>query len=342
MTGTPQSFAAHPGQGAADHDLIADMLQTVRLTGSVYMSASLSAPFRLEAPKRFDSASPISQLRHGSIFHLVASGGCDFSVDNDQAVSLAAGDIVLIPFGSQHSLWSGDAPAADLNRLFRPSPLKGMLTMNHGGGGQETRMVCGWVESAEFLLMPFFRTLPPYLIDRLGSDKMSSVLTSTVQQILLLAEAAVPGSELMLGRLMETLFVEVLRRYAAQLANASTGWLAAVKDPIVSRAMRIVHDDPARRWTVEDLARLTGTSRTVLAERFQAVMGRAPIEYVASWRMQLAADRLRNGHDSLGAIAADVGYESEAAFNRAFKRITGVTPGRWRDGFIANPNALAI
>jgi AraC-like DNA-binding protein len=141
---------------------------------------------------------------------------------------------------------------------------------------------------------------------------------------------------------METLFVEVLRRHVAQLATGATGWLAAARDPIVSRAMRSVHDEPARKWTVEDLARAANTSRTVLAERFQAAMGRAPIEYVASWRMQLAADRLRNGQDGLATIAADVGYESEAAFNRAFKRITGVTPGRWRDGFTAKPTSFAV
>ena len=135
----------------------------------------------------------------------------------------------------------------------------------------------------------------------------------------------------MLGRLMELLFVEVLRRYAMQLPQSAKGWFAALNDPIVGRALQFVHAEPARRWTVDDLAREAGASRTVLAERFNAVLGQAPIEYVTGWRMQMAADRIRNGHDSLAAIAADVGYESEAAFNRAFKRVTGVTPGRWRD-----------
>ena len=141
----------------------------------------------------------------------------------------------------------------------------------------------------------------------------------------------------MLGRLMEMLFVEVLRRYAARLPADSKGWFAALNDPIVGRALQFVHGDPARRWTVDDLAREAGASRTVLAERFNAVMGQAPIEYVTGWRMQLAAERMRNSNDSLAGIAADVGYESEAAFNRAFKRVTGVTPGRWRGG--AQPRA---
>jgi AraC-like DNA-binding protein len=136
---------------------------------------------------------------------------------------------------------------------------------------------------------------------------------------------------MMLGRLMELLFVEILRRHVARLPTDSTGWLAALNDPVVGRALQLVHAAPARRWTAEDLAREAGSSRTVLAERFNALLGKPPIEYVTSWRIQLAADRLRGSQESIAGIAVDVGYESEAAFNRAFKRVTGVTPGRWRD-----------
>jgi AraC-like DNA-binding protein len=207
-----------------------------------------------------------------------------------------------------------------------------MWNINHGGGGQETRMVCGFLESSEFLLTPVFRTLPPLLVDRAEDDQVSTLIKSTVSQILAMTETAAPGSELMLGRLMELLFVEVLRRYATRLPASAKGWFAALNDPIVGRALQFVHGDPARRWTVEELAREAGSSRTVLAERFHAVLGQAPIEYITCWRMQLAAERIRNGGGSLAAIAADVGYDSEAAFNRAFKRVTGVTPGRWRDG----------
>src|SRR5215467_4276590 len=140
-----------------------------------------------------------------------------------------------------------------------------------------------------------------------------------------------PGSQMMLGRLMELLFIEVLRRHVARLPEGSRGLLAAINDPVVGRALKLVHAAPARRWTAEDLAREAGSSRTVLAERFNALLGKPPIEYVTSWRLQLAADRLRGSPESIASIAADVGYESEAAFNRAFKRVTGVTPGRWRD-----------
>jgi AraC-like DNA-binding protein len=169
------------------------------------------------------------------------------------------------------------------------------------------------------------------LVDRADGDEVSALLAATVKQVLLITDAAAPGAELMLGRLMELLFIEVMRRYASRLSASAKGWFGALKDPIVGRTLQCVHGDPARRWTVDDLARKAGTSRTVLAERFHALIGQAPMEYVTSWRMQLAADRIRNGRDSLSTIGAEVGYESEAAFNRAFKREKGVTPGRWRD-----------
>ena len=168
------------------------------------------------------------------------------------------------------------------------------------------------------------------LVEQTGNEKVGALMASTVREIISLVEAAAPGSQMMLGRMMELLFVEVLRRHVSRLPAGSKGWLASLNDPIVGRALALVHAEPARKWTADDLAREAGSSRTVLAERFKALLGRPPIDYVTSWRIQLAADRLRNGTDSIAGIAADVGYESEAAFNRAFKRETGLTPGRWR------------
>jgi len=170
------------------------------------------------------------------------------------------------------------------------------------------------------------------LVERTDEDRIGALIASTVREILALVDAARPGTQMMLGRLMELLFVEVLRRHATRLPAGSKGWFAALNDPVVARALVRVHANPARRWTADDLAREAGTSRTVLAERFNALLGRPPIDYVTSWRIQLAADRLRNGRDGIATIAAEVGYESEAAFNRAFKRVTGITPGRWREG----------
>ena len=330
MIETPPSFAAAPDSGP---DVLAETLRAVRLTGSVFLDACFTAPFGIISPKRFDAHSPMAHLRHVSVFHLIAAGQCSVELASGERRNVSAGDILLMPFADQHKFWNGRAaemPLAD--DVVRPGPLKGMWNINHGGGGQETRMVCGFLESSEFLLTPVFRTLPPLLVDRAEDDQVSALIKSTVGQILSMTETAAPGSELMLGRLMELLFVEVLRRYATRLPASAKGWFAALNDPIVGRVLQFVHREPARRWTVEELAREAGSSRTVLAERFHAVLGQAPIEYITCWRMQLAAERIRAGGGSLAAIAADVGYDSEAAFNRAFKRVTGVTPGRWRDG----------
>ncbi len=333
MIGTPSSFAGTPEAARGNHDVLAEMLRAVRLTGSVFLDACFTTPFGVVSPKRYDEGSPMAHLRHVSVFHLIAAGDCTIEIATGERRTVSAGDILLLPFADAHKFWNGErAEMAFGPDLMRPGPVKGMWNVNHGGGGKETRMVCGYLESSEFLASPVFRTLPSLLVDRTGDDKVSAVLTSTVRETLALARAAAPGTELMLGRLMELLFVEVVRRYAERLPKSATGWLAALNDPIVGRALQLVHRDPARRWTVEDLAREAGSSRTVLAERFNTVMGQTPIEYVTSWRMQLAAERIQSTGDSIAAIATDVGYESEAAFNRAFKRVTGITPGRWRDG----------
>jgi AraC family transcriptional regulator, alkane utilization regulator len=332
MIETPPSFAATPDRDKAGHDVLTEMLRAVRLTGSVYLNACFTAPFGIVSPKRFDEHTPMAHLRHISIFHLISAGECSVELASGERRKVSAGDILLMPFADTHKVWNGQpAELADADDVVRPGPMKGMWNINHGGGGQETRIVCGFLESSEFLLTPVFRTLPPLLIDRTEDDEASALIASTVRQILAMTETAAAGTELILGRLMELLFVEVLRRYATNLPANAKGWFAALNDPILGRALQFVHGDPARRWTVDDLAHEAGSSRTVLAERFQAVLGQAPIEYVTSWRMQLAAERIRSGNDSLAVIAAEIGYESEAAFNRAFKRVTGVTPGRWRE-----------
>jgi len=332
MTGTPPSFADTPESPAAGPDVLSEMLRAVRLTGSVFFSGRFTRPFGVISPKRWDERTPMARLRHVSVFHLVASGGCMIEIATGERREIKAGDILLLPFADQHRFWSGEpssvALAAD---IIQPGPIEGMWSVRYGGGGAETRLVCGYLESSEFLFAPVFRTLPPLLVDRSDDDKVGALIVSTVKEIVALVDAASPGSQLMLGRLMELLFVEVMRRHVARLPLGSTGWLAALNDPIVARALKLVHGEPARRWTTDDLARAAGSSRTVLAERFNALLGKPPIEYVTSWRIQIAADRLRGTRDGIAAIAADIGYESEAAFNRAFKRVTGVTPGRWRD-----------
>ena len=216
MIETPPSFAATPENARGAHDLLAEMLRAVRLTGSVFLNARFTAPFGVISPKRFDERMPMARMTHISIFHLIASGRCKIEIATGERKTVSAGDILLVPFADAHKFWSGDGvEMAIAEDIIRPSPLNGMWCINHGGGGEETRMVCGFLESSEFLSSPVFRTLPPLLIDRTGDDKVSAVITSTVQEILVLAGTAAPGSEIMLGRLMELLFIEVVRRCRA-------------------------------------------------------------------------------------------------------------------------------
>lgn len=239
MIETPPSFAATPEIGRG-HDLLAEMLRAVRLNGSVFLNARFTAPFGVISPKRFDERTPMARMTHISIFHLIASGSCTVQLATGERRTVSAGDILLVPFADEHKFWRGDGvEMAIAEDVIRPSALKGMWCIDHGGGGEETRMVCGFLESSEFLVSPVFRTLPALHVDRTGDDKVSAVLTSTVKQILTFADTAEPGTEITLGRLMELLFVEVLRRYAERLPANAKGWFAALHDPLVGRVATV-------------------------------------------------------------------------------------------------------
>jgi len=332
MTATPLSFAETPDRRSpTGADLLSEMLKTVRLTGAVYLNARFTTPFGVTDPKAYAQRTPMARLRHVSILHLIVSGQCEFESAGERR-SVSSGDLIFHPFPDQYKFWSGKPDRiADASEIVQAGPIEGVWTVNYGGGGEEVRMVCGFVQSTEFLFFPVFRTLPPLLVEHTAEDTVGALIASTVREIVTLVEAAAPGTQAVLGRLMELLFVELLRRHVARLPAGSRGWFAGLNDPVVSRALQLLHGDPEQHWTIDQLASRIGSSRTVLSERFKALLGRPPIEYLASWRIQLAAERLRLGHESVPSIASSVGYESEAAFIRAFKRVTGTTPGRWRD-----------
>jgi AraC family transcriptional regulator, alkane utilization regulator len=338
MTATPPSFADRP----PGTDVLVDMLRAVRLTGAIFLKASFTEPFGILSPQRYDPSIPMAHLRHVSIFHYVASGGCMMETASGGRRELKPGDLVLLPFAAEHKLWRGEAEFVPASSIVNPDSKEGVWSFSHGGGGTETRFVCGFIESAEMMFAPMFRTLPEMLVDRADDEAVGSGIARTIDDLLARVDSLTSGDEVILGRMMEVLFVELLRRHASSLPQGSKGLLAALNDPLVSRALQLLQADPARRWTTDELAREAGASRTVLGERFNAVLGKPPIEYLTSWRIQLAADRLRNGRDVIARIAVDAGYESEAAFNRAFKRVTGLTPGRWREGDGDSPPLMPL
>ncbi len=333
MTGTPRSRAKTPDPWSrAGPDVLSAMLEAVRLTGSVFLHASFTAPFGVIAPKYYDPGMPQAHLRHISIMHLIVSGSCTFEAADGDRREVHTGELLFLPFAAQHKFWKGEPQSMVLSsNITQAGPIEGMWTIKYGGGGEELRMVCGFLESSEFLYAPVFRTLPSLVVEQTSEDKVGSLIASTVKEILALVDAATPGTQAMLGRLMELLFVELIRRHIARLPAGAKGWFAALNDPVVGRTLHLLHSDPAHRWTVDEIAARVGASRTVVAERFKALLGRPPIEYATDWRIQLAAERLRVGHESLSSISAGIGYESEAAFGRAFKRVTGLTPGSWRE-----------
>jgi AraC-like DNA-binding protein len=338
MTGTPPSFADRP----PGTDVLVDMLRAVRLTGAIFLKASFTEPFGVLSPQRYDASVPMAHLRHVSVFHYVATGGCMIETAGGGRRQLEAGDLVLLPFAAEHKLWRGDAELVPASSIVTQDSKEGVWSFTHGGGGTETRFVCGFIESAETMFVPMFRSLPEILVDRVDDEAVGSGIANTIGDLLARLETLTPGDEIILGRMMEVLFVEMLRRHVGRLPAGSKGLLAALNDPLVGRALQLLQADPTRRWTTEELAREAGASRTVLGERFNAVLGQPPIEYLTGWRIQLAADRLRNGRDPIARIAVDSGYESEAAFNRAFKRVTGLTPGRWREGGGDSPPLMPL
>ena len=324
MTATPGTIADQP-------DVLSELLRAMRLTGGVFMDGQFTSPFGIVSPARWNAQDQMARLRHVSVFHLIAEGACRVDTVDGASCELGKGDLVLLPFTAAHRLWNGEPESFRFAPDFvHEGPINGVGSLSLGGGGEATRLVCGFLEFAELMVAPLFRSLPPMLIERAGTNSVSSLLTVTTAEILRQVENAAPGAPYILGRLMELLFVEVIRRHAERLPSTAVGLLAAMRNPIVAKAISLLHKDPARRWTIEDLAREVGSSRSVLVERFNQAVGKPPIDYLTGWRIQLACERLKASRDPLARIGEAVGYESEAAFSRAFKREMGVSPGAWR------------
>jgi AraC-like DNA-binding protein len=217
-----------------------------------------------------------------------------------------------------------------IRQVVRASPGGGLWVVRHGGGGEQTRIVCGFLGSERFDGNPLADALPAVLRFDTRQDGAGAWMKSSLEFAADEIAAHRAGSETVLAKLSELLFVEALRRYVEGLPEEQTGWLAGLKDPFVSRALSLLHGRVAKEWTVDDLGREVGLSRSALADRFTRLIGEPPMRYLARWRIQVAAHQLRNSDTPLARIAEQVGYESEAAFNRAFKRSFGVPPATWR------------
>lgn len=325
-------------------DVLSDVLSTIRLNGAIFFDIDAGDPWVGESPGTAAIAAAVMPgVEHIISFHAVLSGGCWATIANSDAppVWIAAGDIVVFPGGEPNVLSSDKGARGKPNPAMYYNPVDRQLPFEviHGGDGpQRTRFICGYLGCDARPFNPLLSALPPII--RMGRPAGGTTwITDLFGVALAEGRSARAGTETILAKLSELMFVEVLRRHIEQLPADSRGWLAGLRDPQVGEALRLIHSRPAEAWTLEQLAREAGMSRSVLASRFSALMDVSPIQYLARWRMQLAARRLADPQVSIAQAGADVGYESEAAFNRAFKKFVGVPPGAWRRGRSAQVQA---
>jgi AraC-like DNA-binding protein len=312
-------------------DALSATLRVVRLVGAIFIQARFTAPWCYQSP-RADVAAPV--LEPGAerlvVYHFITAGECYVELEGRDPVRLTAGDIVVFPQGDAHRMSSapGVPPArgADLAELFARRPRQ----IAYGGGGATTSLICGYLACDERLAKMLLAGLPPLLKVSARGSAAGSWLESSLGYALAEARSPRAGGAGLLAKLAEVLFIEALRLYMSEPSGDRTGWLAGVSDRTVGAALTALHERPAQAWTVEDLARAANTSRSVLAERFQRLVGVSPMQYLLQWRMLLAANLLASSNAPLTRIAEDVGYQTDTAFSRAFRREYGAPPATWR------------
>jgi AraC-like DNA-binding protein len=315
-------------------DALSDVLRVARLTGGVFLHADFFAPWCIATKLSAEHCSPaIGAASHLIIYHYVVEG--EFLLRSPerggQDVLISTGEIVLLPHNDLHFIGSDlGLPPVPGNQVIHPPRNGGLASIHHGGNGKRTRMVCGFLGCSKAESNPVISSLPPLLKLNMDNGAAAEWIRSTFHYAAEEVAAGRPGSQTVLAKLSELLFVETVRQHAETLPENQTGWLAGLRDPFVARALALLHNDPVRHWTVEDLGHEIGLSRSALAERFIRLIGVPPMHYLANWRMQIATEKLRNSNASLAQVAAVVGYESEAAFSRAFKKALGTSPATWR------------
>lgn len=323
-------------------DALSDLLKTVRLTGATFFDIEAQDPWAVCSPA---PASILPRILPGAdhliSYHVLTSGRCFARIVGQEAIPVEAGEVVVFTHSDPHIMSStpdlrADPPTADVLEIAAASQTP--FPINYVKDGPlSARLVCGYLACHALPFNPLLEALPPVI--KAGDVEGDG---GWLGQFIRLAVSEVAekraGSETVLTKLSELMFVDVLRRYVESLPPQQTGWLAGLRDPHLAKALALIHDRPAHNWTVEALAKESALSRTVLAERFTKIVGMPPMHYLAKWRMQIASELLSAGNSNVANIAAEIGYESEAAFSRAFKKMIGVPPSAWRLGVRAAPD----
>jgi AraC-like DNA-binding protein len=316
-------------------DALSDVLKSVHVQGAVYLNGEFTAPWCIRGECGLQSVRErLAGAEHVAFFHFLTEGSCKFRlVDSNEVQHASAGDLILFPQEGKH-LMGTDLHLAPQEREALVEPFPGadpeIFHMRHGGGGEATRFVCGYLALSRSTFRPLLEALPPMLCIHLGGGPAAGMLRELFRAGVRESLAQGPGATSTLTKVADLLFVEALRRYMEQLPPGGKGWLAAARDPHVGRALALLHANPSRAWSVDDLAREVALSRSALADRFTSLVGEPPMQYLTRWRLALAAQTLRDGREPISRIAEKSGYESEAAFSRAFKREFGVPPAGWR------------
>ena len=321
-------------------DILSDVLRSVRLRGVLFFYVSGSRDWAAEAlPARDIAAAVMPDSEHVMEYHVITRGSCWGAIVGESPVRLETGDIVLFPHGDAHVISSAPGMRAPADAAGYAEKIDQLPFTLHFDGVEarselasdercDTTLVCGFLGCDVRPFNPLIATLPRLL--HLKTTENQDWIAQFMRQAVTESKTKRPGGEAMLERMSEMMFVDAVRRYVDTLPEDSRGWLAGLRDRFVGRALALMHNAPATEWTVEELGRRVGLSRSALHERFAEMIGQAPMQYLANWRMQVAAALLRNTNATVASVALDVGYDSEAAFARAFKRLVGKPPAAWR------------
>jgi AraC-like DNA-binding protein len=313
-------------------DPLSEVLRSVRLTGGVFLQAHFTAPWCVTANMDAGDVTPFMAATPAQLigYHVVLEGELLVSIGDEPPVKARAGEVLLFPRNDGHVLASalGVKPVS-AGALIQPGS-DGLLRIAHGGGGAATRIVCGFLASEEGY-NPLIAALPRVLTLDVREGTSRDWIEASVRFAASELAAGRLASSSVMSRLSETLLVEAVRHYSSTLAGESGSWLNGINDPQVGRALAVIHHNIGAQWSAESLAKEVAMSRSAFTDRFTTLVGIPPIRYLTVWRMQTAKLNLRERRVPIAKLAHSVGYESEEAFSRAFKREFGVSPGQWRD-----------
>jgi AraC-like DNA-binding protein len=324
-------------------DTLSDVLGAIRLKGAIYFTVDASSHWVAEAPAAREIAAVILPgTQHLMEYHVVTSGSCWGGIAGEEPVRLSAGDVIVFPQGDPHVLSSVPGlRSSPQMKVYEQALGPELFTLSVGEGGpQKTGLLCGFLGCDVRPFNALLETLPRMLHVRQSPGRRDGPLSQLIGLAISEAEKKRMGGQCMLTRISELMFIEVVRLHLEEMGPDQRGWLAGLRDQQVGRALSLLHTKTAHSWTLEELAQEAGLSRSTFAERFNQLVGRPPMQYLAQWRMQIAAAHLSRGDSTVADVAMKVGYESEAAFSRTFKRLVGIPPGSWRRSQGYNCNSI--